>query len=141
MKMKFLYLLFFAIGFLTSCNNDDDLPNASDIEGTWDLVNISGGFAGVNCDYPAGEITWKFENDLLEVDNNYTGDTTQICSNVLSQSSSDSYSTLESNGSLFLVLNNAESGEITLSDSELIIDTNSLSVGSGADGFVYRLER
>lgn len=141
MKTKFLYLLIFALGFATSCNNDDDLPTASEIEGVWDLVNISGGFAGVNCDYSAGEITWKFENDLLVVENNYTGDTTQICGGVLSHSSSDSYSISDSNGSLFLLLNNEEAGEITLSDNELIIDANSLLMGSGADGFVYQLER
>ncbi|MFT5166376.1 MAG: hypothetical protein ACI8P3_001607 [Saprospiraceae bacterium] len=141
MKTKFLYLLIFTLGFTTSCNHDEDLPKIAELDGVWDLVNISGGFAGVNCDYPAGEITWIFENDLLVVENNYTGDPTQICGGVLSSSSSDSYFVLESNGSLFLVLNNKEAGGITLSDNELIIDTNVSSVGSGADGFIYRLER
>ena len=140
MKTKFLCLLIFALGFTTSCKNDNDLPKATEIQGTWDLVNVSGGFAGVNCDYSQGEITWTFENNQLTVDDNYIGDTMQICSSGLSLSSG-SYSVLESNGNLFLVLEGQEAGGITIADDVLVIDTNVYSTGSGADGFVYRLER
>ncbi|SNZ00906.1 lipocalin family protein [Flagellimonas pacifica] len=54
------------------CSNDDDNPIENEIlNGTWQLKNVSGGLAGVNVDYGAGEVTWTFKpsDNVLVVTN------------------------------------------------------------------------
>lgn len=78
--MKYLKLLIILISlpFCTGCNNDDDKgpgpdPQNTELEGKWNLVNISGGFAGFNYDFEKGLITWTFdesEKKIVVVNNN-----------------------------------------------------------------------
>lgn len=65
---KYIYT-FIIVLFTISCSNDDDCPTNNDptIKGTWSLVNISGGFAGVDQDFEAGIITWKFNIQAQEL--------------------------------------------------------------------------
>lgn len=72
-KLRFLLLLLSPLLLAFQCDDDpsDDTP-----AGTWSLVNVSGGIAGVNHDFPEGMITWKFrlENggSTVTVTNNNT---------------------------------------------------------------------
>lgn len=67
MKTPFLFLI--SLLFLFSCNTNDDAPpnTAPKIDGTWSLVNVYGGFAGVDDDFENGTITWNFNQDNLEL--------------------------------------------------------------------------
>ncbi len=59
--MKHLLVFIVSIS-LVSCSNDDNDPedNASPITGKWNLVNIVGGFEGINQDFEKGTIQWDF---------------------------------------------------------------------------------
>jgi hypothetical protein len=84
MKNIKIILLTIFIGILISCQNEHlnelnlnrkattRLENANQLSGTWTLVNISGGFAGTNTNFPAGWITWEFNeaNQTVIVVNN-----------------------------------------------------------------------
>lgn len=48
--------------------NDSSLEQQ--IQKKWDLVNVNGGLAGVNTDFPAGSITWEFDGTKVNVVNN-----------------------------------------------------------------------
>ncbi len=139
MKSKILVLL--VVGFCgvnASCN-DDDSPQASTINGTWNLKNISGGLAGINDDYNQGIIKWIFDSQALTltVENNNSQNT--IYDGF--ESGIYSYSILESGGNSYLIVEDAEFGVFTLTENNLMLDQNIISTGSGADGFIIELER
>ncbi len=78
MKTKVLVsLLIIGIGLLTSCGNDDnDLPQETTFDGTWNLINVHGGLASVNRDYSKGEVKWIFNktDNTLSVQNKFGND-------------------------------------------------------------------
>jgi hypothetical protein len=67
---KMATLLFALILMLTGCNNDDD--NASQIEGSWKLIQISGGISGNVQNFEPGTVVWDFDesNTSISVTNN-----------------------------------------------------------------------
>lgn len=76
-------LTVFSIFALAGCNDDDHdyvpiyaPPTTEDIEGAWELSNVSGGIVGANDTYMPGEVTWIFneENHTVTVFNNNTDD-------------------------------------------------------------------
>ena len=139
MKSKILVLL--VVGFcgaIASCNNDDSIQ-ATTINGTWNLKNISGGLAGINDDYNQGIIKWIFDSQALTltVENNNSKNTIYYGF----ESGIYSYSILESGGNSYLIVEDTEFGGYTLTENNLMIDQNKTSTGSGADGFVIALER
>ncbi|MDH7445645.1 hypothetical protein [Aquimarina sp. 2201CG14-23] len=72
--MRYLCILFLSI-ILCSCSNDDNNNNRSTmLEGTWNLVNVTGGFAGINQDFERETIVWNFNesNNTVVVTNNST---------------------------------------------------------------------
>ena len=78
MKTLKLMLLLLYIPVAFSCNNDDDnnQPSNQEFEGTWKLINVSGGFGGVDHDFEEGIITWTFnsQNETIVVVNNNPAD-------------------------------------------------------------------
>jgi hypothetical protein len=78
-SIKLLTLMtFFA---LVGCHDDDNdyvpvytPPVTENVDGAWELSNVSGGIAGTNDDFAPGEVTWIFneENHTVEVLNNNT---------------------------------------------------------------------
>ena len=125
-------------GVIASCNNDDSIQ-ATTINGTWNLKNISGGLAGINDDYNQGIIKWIFDSQALTltVENNNS-------QNIIYdgfESGMYSYSILESGGNSYLIVADIEFGGYTLTENNLMIDQNKTWTGSGADGFIIELER
>ena len=124
----------------TSCsvsNNDNDDP----IEVTlyhWNLINVSGGIAGVDNDFEVGDIVWNYDSfeNLLYVENSNSDETIEdgLDSGVYE------FSVFELNLNIYTLLEFDEFGEIYESETDdtiLIIDQNSLSNGAASDGFVY----
>lgn len=139
MKKTFLILttLFLIVTSCNISNNDNDDP----IEVTlyhWNLINVSGGVAGVDNDFVVGDIVWDFDplENLLYVENSNTDDTIEdsLDSGVYE------FSLFEENLKLYTLLEFNEFGEIYESETDntiLIINQNSLSTGTASDGFVY----
>jgi len=139
MKWKILVLLVVGFcGVIASCN-DDDSTQASTINGTWNLKNISGGLAGINDAYNQGIIKWVFDSQALTltVENNNSQNT--IYDGF--ESGIYSYSILESGGDSYLIAEDIEFGGYTVTENNLIIDQNKTLIGTGADGFIIELER
>ena len=139
MKSKILVLLVVGFcGVISSCNNDDSIQ-ATIINGTWNLKNISGGLAGINDDYNQGIIKWIFDSQALTltVENNNSQNT--IYDGF--ESGIYSYSILESGGNSYLIVEDIEFGGFAITENNLVIDQNKTTAGSGADGFIIELER
>lgn len=137
MKLRIL-IPFFIIGFLAGCQKDDPTFFGAALEGTWSLINISGGFVGTNCDIPEGIVVWTFSDSQVEMENNDPSGEAP-CSGVLT--GAFSYSILEQNSKHFLLIDGNERGRINLEGNELTINQNEFSTGSGADGFVLILKK
>lgn len=131
--MKKLILLLICLALLTACKNDDTISTND----TWNLVNISGGFAGIDKNFNAGEIIWTFneQNSTLIIEKN----TQELFIGI--DEGTYSYAIEDINGTTYLNLDNLERGSFTISQNQLIIDENKSSTGSGADRYVFKLEK
>lgn len=71
----YVLLILFSVT-LTNCslNSTSDTNTSQIVKSSWNLVNISGGFAGVNENFNTGEIVWSFneDNSILTVTNTNT---------------------------------------------------------------------
>ena len=134
MKSK-LFILLFASFFLTQC---DKTEVQDDILGTWNLKSVTGGFAGVDCTYEVGDITWSFEMGKVFIENTLVDGT--ICSAVVS-SDTIPYFLLKIGSDTYLNMGDSETGHILIEDDQLTLDQNNLSTGTGADGFVMTFNR
>ncbi len=85
MKLKKLKFTIFVVilAFFVSCTDELDTNSLENpksrrteifnpLEGCWSLVNVSGGFAGTNTNFPKGWITWDFNtaNQTITIVNN-----------------------------------------------------------------------
>jgi len=80
--MKIINLLrinLLALLAISCCNNDDGNPVNQQIEGKWHLVQVSGGFVGINHVYEPGTISWEFNanTNKLKVINTNTDENKQ----------------------------------------------------------------
>jgi hypothetical protein len=140
-NLSFLLACIMVALLLVSCKGDDDVLNfPDDIEGDWSLVSKTGGFAGVNCEYPNGDITFSFSDDEVVVANNFA-DTASICTLSLASGTYD-YSILVSfsGNSNYLVINGVEWGLMEELNGMLSIDGSQQSTGGVADAFSYVLD-
>jgi hypothetical protein len=134
----FIYVVFLFI--MIGCSGDDDgnpvdpIPNPSGLTGIWNLVNVTGGFAGINEDFKKGVIVWDFDDTKkrVEVTNN----------NAASSSTEDLFSTGEYafsivtiDGNKELIVNERNLGNFEITTDEFIIDEQF------KDGFRYTFQR
>lgn len=140
MKLKALIVtLVFGIGILVGCSNETSIaPQKELLNGVWNLKNLSGGFAGLDENYPAGTITWTFssQNQTIIVDNNAPASVSFIFDN-----GTYNYSIIEVSNQKYLNIDSYEYGGLTISTNELTIDQNKISSGVGADGFILYFEK
>ena len=135
MKTPFCFLVL--ILFTFSCNSDDDAQQNTDsaLQGTWSLVNVSGGLAGVNDDFEIGTITWNFNEDNLELTVTNTNTTTVIYDGF--PSGTYDYELLTpTEESASVTINSFEYRITTLTSSLLLLDE-----GVAADGFLHTFRR
>lgn len=131
--ISFLFLIF----VLHGCSTESTHERKDKISGTWYLIRLSGGFAGLDEDFEKGGIVWEFRDKvgILVVANNHESDAL----NSGLPSGTYTYSILQGKGGDYLQLNDKEVGRIGVAKSQLILDQNLTSSGSGADGFVMVL--
>jgi hypothetical protein len=135
--MKF-YKLILIISFLSLNNcslSNDSVTTPQVIKIYWNLVNTSGGVAGVDDDFQIGTITWSFNEatEILTVVNNNTDNTKQD----FLDSGEYGFSVLTVGEDLFLVIDSVEIGRFTVTSNQLIINGNETSEGTVTDGFNY----
>jgi hypothetical protein len=142
MKTRFLSALFCLFIFSNCSINNNENPTNEVTLIQWNLINVTGGLAGVNNDFEIGDIVWKFDNPqngLVTVINNNTDDTIEDALD----SGQYQYLFIEQDDTLFIAIEDNEYGGITISEDELsfTINQNETTSGSGADGFIYEFEK
>lgn len=139
MNTKHLFVCYFTILLVFGCDKTSEPETFNNsLVGSWNIINISGGFAGVDDDFAEGIIVWKFneENSTLIIQN---GNEVNTIYDGL-ESGNYTYSIIEVEDNAFLVINESEFGAIVLANEALVIDQNKMSVGSGADKFVLKFQ-
>lgn len=139
MKRNYAIVLTILFLIIAGCSKNTDKSGIVPLNGRWNLVNVSGGFAGIDEEFEEGTIVWNFETatGTLTVENNNTSDA--LYDGL--PSGSYTYSILSDDKNLFLYIDNIESGAIIISLGQLVLDQNVLSNGSGADLFVLTLRK
>lgn len=139
MKRNYAIVLTILFLIIAGCSKNTDKSGIIPLNGRWNLVNVSGGFAGIDEEFEEGTIVWNFETatGTLTVENNNTSDA--LYDGL--PSGSYTYSILSDDKNLFLYIDNIESGAIIISLGQLVLDQNVLSNGSGADLFVLTLRK
>jgi len=143
MKTRIFLLFFISICFSNCLPTDEEIL----ILGTWDLTEVTGGFAGTQQNYNPGDILWIFEEDIVRVEDNIASTVNEY-----------PYTLVSFEDNLFLV---GDFGygytspisfhlSIEISDTEIYMSSQTvltisqngdLSAGPLLDGFNYRLER
>ena len=131
--MKKVFLILICGMLLISCSTNNNLS----IEQKFYLVNVSGGFAGVNENFDKGQIIWTFneQNSTLNIEKNTNESFSGLDEGIYS------YSIDNINNQLFLHIDENELGGVSTYENGMIIDENMRSTGSGADGFIMTLEK
>ena len=139
--MKYSILItFLSLITLTNCsisNEDNSTPQV--YKTYWHLINVSGGFAGVNNDFELNKIVWLFNDteNTLTVSNNNSSDAEDGL-----DTGTYTYTVItDDNGNLFLSINSNEYGHLDISETQLIIDQNITTTVTGADGFIYTFRK
>lgn len=134
MKNVFYALTFMLLMF--SCTSDDDNQNTeATLNGSWHLVNVSGGLVGVNDDFDTGLITWIFNENNLELTVINTNTTDVIFDGLAS--GTYNYQPLTTTGENTDIVVDFFSFRITtLTTVQLILDE-----GIAADGFLLTFSR
>jgi len=135
--MKTTFYILVLMLFTLSCNSDDDTQQNSEptLDGSWSLVNVTGGLAGVDDDFEIGLIIWDFNQDNLEltVTNN---NTVSVIYDGFPTGTYDYEIFTETNGEMSVVINTVSYRVTNLTSSQLVIDE-----GVVADGFLLSFSR
>lgn len=135
-----ILITFLSFITLSSCSLDNNNDIKQQVyKSYWHLINVSGGFSGVDNDFDLNKIIWSFneEENELTVTNTNTEDLEDGLDTGTYTYSVDE----DDNKDLFLTINSNEFGNFTVSETQLIIDQNITTNGTGADGFIYTFKR
>ncbi|MBK8517682.1 MAG: hypothetical protein IPL55_15785 [Saprospiraceae bacterium] len=128
--MKF-YITILGMIFLTliACHKDEE---SNGLQGSWSMINATGGIAGFNQNYPKGQIVWKFDDGDLAITNNYNG---QLNFSYLT--GNHHYFEIIPAKQTVLYIDEHQFGDISISNDTLVIDQSS----SISDGFLFTFVR
>jgi len=129
--------------FLISCEDEEE--NIDPIIGSWNLIQLTGGLAGIDENYAPGDIVWTFSEDRLFIEG----------SSMFIPEGESSYLIAEYGDSLFLNRDyRVESPTqfftyLEINDDEMTLDENSwlyitdndTTLTALADGFFYSFEK
>ncbi|GAA4271688.1 hypothetical protein GCM10022258_09820 [Aquimarina gracilis] len=105
---------------LLSCSNDDDSSSSSELSGTWSLINVSGGFVGLDHDFNTGIVVWVFNesSNTVSITNNNTDDSIE---DLLPTGTYD-YSIETVGENREFILDNINRGNFEIMDNQLTIN-------------------
>ena len=124
--MNKLAVVFFAIMIFISCSSDD---SNDELLGSWSLVEVTGGISGASCTFDTNKIIWTFRDSDMVIENDFS---LFDCAINTSQESY-TYSTIENNRGLFLVIDGNERGSITFTENGFTLNPNEHSEHELAD--------
>jgi hypothetical protein len=139
MKTQLLFILcsFF---ILTNCStNSTPATDPLEVQIKWSLINVSGGFSGVNKQFELETIIWHFneETSSLTVINANEDESIEDGLN----SGIYTFYVLNTNDKSFLIVDNNEFGNLVIDTESLTINQNITSEGDGADRYLYEFQR
>ncbi|WP_445738601.1 hypothetical protein [Mariniflexile sp.] len=129
-----IIIAFLSFIVLTNCSLNTDNNTNQVVKTYWHLTNVSGGVAGIDQDFGLNKIIWGFDEitGKLTVNNTNTDDVEDgLATGIYT------YSVIEVENKAYLKIESNEFGGFTYSQTQLIIDQNMTSTGTGADGFIY----
>ncbi|WMI68840.1 hypothetical protein [Mangrovimonas sp. YM274] len=134
MKTQLLIALLFFSSLYSCCNSDDDNANTNNLEGSWNLVRVTGGFAGVDDEFEPGLIIWDFNtsNTTITVTNNHTENT--IYDGLPTGTYNYNLSTTEEGE--YITVENMLNGQLNISGNQMTLDDNVT-----ADGFLLSFNK
>lgn len=143
MKRKFLACAVILLTLISCSLSNDNNDGPTEIVITnWNLINVTGGIAGVDHNFEIGEIIWFFDeiNDVLSVTNNNPDDSLE------DGLDTGNYHLLFQiiDDKIYMFVEFNEFGELIISgidNEDMTIDQNSLSTGQGSDGFIYTFKK
>ena len=133
MRKGILYVVLGLFVVFVGCSDDDE-PQADPLDGAWSIINISGGFAGIDDDYTQGDIVWNFDTISSEIGVQNNNPTNTIYDGL--DSDEYPYTILTVGKDKYLQINGQEFGRMSISQDMMTLNQNFLSTGNGADGFV-----
>ena len=131
---RLIPILIFSLCLCFNCSTDEiNAPfQTSNIDGEWELTNVTGGLQGVDINYSPGEVKWDFDTSTS---------TLTVTNLIISTCPEDIYSghdtgvynfnIVSANGIDTLYIDSVERGVITISNNMLQIDD-----GLATDGFL-----
>jgi len=133
--MKSFYVIILSI-LLFSCSSDDDSTRETTLQGTWNLVNVTGGIAGIDEDIERGMVVWDFNmtSGMVTITNNITDSTFDTSL----PSGTYSYSVSAPADDDVLIVNEVSLGTINIAGSTFTVGQSS---GISQDGLVFLFER
>lgn len=137
--MKRLLVIFgFAVLTLTTSCVKDTYNFDDALKGSWNLVQVSGGLAGLDEQIAPGKVSWTFDGSGEIIVNNTVG----VNQGGVLESGKFDYNVINSNGNTFLVIENNEFGIYAIQNGELRMDEAFTSDGVGKlDGFKLFFQR
>lgn len=134
------FLLITILGLSTGCEKETFLKaktrSETGIKGTWNLIHVYGGIAGIDEQYAHGDVTWTFTSTDLIVTDNASGSAYFSL-----PSGTYQYNVIQSGSLTYLSIQNSELGQYIIAGNDMSIDQNKQSTGEGACGFYMELER
>ncbi len=140
--IKMVLGVLIVISLFASCSSDDDAValletvTMADLEGIWNVTNISGGFPGFDEDFMTGDLIWTFNENM----GNLIIESAEGVDPIIN-TGTFTYSILQNGGRSFLVIDDIEQGLLSLSRSNLQLDEGILSIGPQSDSFQINFER
>ena len=136
MNIRYLIRISCLFFVFYGCESEEVTPN-DPLNGSWNLINVSGGFAGISEDFEQGSIVWIFNEaqGTLQVNKQMTPNSIY---EGLASGSYD-YEMVVHDGNNFLFVDQLEIGGVSISNNEMLINQNLMINGSGADKFVLKL--
>lgn len=134
--MKSFYVILLSI-FLFSCSNDDDnSAQETGLQGTWNLVNVTGGIAGIDEDIERGMVVWDFDmtSGMVTITNTIADSTFDTSL----PSGTYSYSVSAPADDDVLIVNEVSLGIINIAGSAFTVGQSS---GISEDGLVFLFQR
>lgn len=136
---RIILITFFSVLTFSSCSLGENDEQQQIQKTYWHLINVSGGVAGVDHDFPLNQIIWSFNETTLKLTVTNTNTDTTVEDGF--DSGVYNYSVITSGVDEYVVINSNELGQLTVTETNLVIDENLTSTGSVSDGFVYTFRR
>lgn len=136
MSMKSYMSILFLLLITYNCDLSDDSQQNTNptLHGTWSLVNVSGGLAGVDDDFESGIITWDFKTETSEIIVTNSNTSEVIHSGY--PSGTYSYEVISTENDITVAIENTSLKLEILTNFQLILDE-----GLASDGFQYTFNR